>query len=71
MNYRQNGEDKTTMLQFYMMDDLQSALDLHSDFLLKTQWDAPGAIQDKVFDDWMMDSKSKRGSFDGYWGWGR
>lgn len=70
VNYRQNGEDKTTMLQFYMMDDLQSALDLHSDFLLKTQWDAPGAIQDKVFDDWMMDSKSKRGSFDGYWGWG-
>jgi len=37
VNYRQNGEDKTTMLQFYMMDDLQSALDLHSDFLLKTQ----------------------------------
>ncbi|WP_418431225.1 DUF5695 domain-containing protein [Blautia sp.] len=70
VNYRQNGKEKTTMLQFYMMDDLQSALNLHSDFLLKTQWDAPGAIQDKVFDDWMMDSKSKRGSFDGYWGWG-
>ena len=67
VNYRQNGKEKTTMLQFYMMDDLQSALNLHSDFLLKTQWDAPGAIQDKVFDDWMMDSKSKRGSFDGYW----
>ena len=53
-------EEKTTMLQFYMMDDLKSALSTHSDFLLKTQWDAAGEIQDKVFDDWMMDTKSKR-----------
>ena len=37
---------------------------------MKTQWDAAGEIQDKVFDDWMMDTKSKRGSFNGYWGWG-
>ena len=38
-------------------------MDTHSDFLVKiTQWDAPGEIQDKVFDDWMMDTKSKRGS---------
>lgn len=70
VNYKQDGEEKTTMLQFYMMDDLKSALSTHSDFLLKTQWDAAGEIQDKVFDDWMMDTKSKRGSFDGYWGWG-
>lgn len=71
VNYKQNGQNKTTMLQFYMMADLEEALDTHSDFLVKnTQWDAPGEIQDKVFDDWMMDTKSKRGSFDGYWGWG-
>lgn len=36
----------------------------------KTQWNAPGQIYDKVFDDWMMDAKSKRGVFNGYWGWG-
>lgn len=71
VNYKQNGQDKTTMLQFYMMADLEEALNTHSDFLVKnTQWDIPGEIQDKVFDDWMMDTKSKRGSFDGYWGWG-
>ena len=70
VNYKQNGQDKTTMLQFYMMADLEEALSDHSDFLLKTQWDAPGQIQDKVFDDWLMDTKEKRGSFDGYWGWG-
>ena len=31
VNYKQDGEEKTTMLQFYMMDDLKSALSTHSD----------------------------------------
>lgn len=62
---------KETVLQFYMMDDVEAALEVHSDFMVeKTQWDAPGTFYDKVFDDWMMDTTSKRGEFKGYWGWG-
>ncbi|NLZ95511.1 MAG: hypothetical protein GX921_06780, partial [Bacteroidales bacterium] len=66
-----DGGSKQTVLQFYMMDSVEDALEVHSDFMVdKTQWDAPGEIYDKVFDDWMMDTKSKRGEFYGYWGWG-
>ncbi len=65
-----NGK-KETEYQFYIMDDVSTALNTHSTFMVNnTQWDAPGKLYDKVFDDWMMDTKSKRGSFDGYWGWG-
>lgn len=71
VNYNYQGTQKQTVLQFYMMASIEEALALHADFIVdKTQWDAPGEIQDKVFDDWMMDTKSKRGAFDGYWGWG-
>lgn len=65
-----NGS-KETELQFYIMDDVEEALNTHSDFMVeKTQWDAEGEIYDKVFDDWMMDDQKKRGEFYGYWGWG-
>src|SRR5699024_20193 len=70
VNYEIEGQAKKTTLQYYIIDDPESALAQHSQFLLKTQWDAPGELQDKVFDDWMMDTKSKRGEFGGYWGWG-
>lgn len=64
-------KQKETVLQFYMMDSVENALELHSNFMVdKTQWNAPGEVYDKVFDDWMMDTKAKRASFDGYWGWG-
>lgn len=65
-----NGK-KETELQFYIMDDVEEALNTHSDFMVeKTQWDAEGEVYDKVFDDWMMDERKKRGEFYGYWGWG-
>ncbi|WP_081660376.1 DUF5695 domain-containing protein [Pseudobutyrivibrio ruminis] len=68
--YYDNGT-KETELQFYIMDDVSEALNTHSQFMIdKTQWDAEGELYDKVFDDWMMDTKSKRGVFNGYWGWG-
>lgn len=72
-----NGGKSQTVLQFYMMDDVASALAAHSDFMVeKTQFNAPLAISDKVFDDWMMDSKKRRAETDpaywqkNYWGWG-
>lgn len=62
---------KETTLQFYAMDSIKDALELHADFVTKkTQVDAPGKIQDKVFDDWMMDTQSVRGIYSGYFGWG-
>lgn len=71
------GDGKQTTLQFYMMDDVSCALNLHSEFMVdQTQWNTPGQISDKVFDDWMMDYKCKRGSIEynywnmSYWGWG-
>ena len=72
-----NGGASSTVLQFYMMDDVATALETHSDFMVdQTQWDTPLKTGDKVFDDWMMDTKNKRGATDtaywlkNYWGWG-
>lgn len=70
VNYEIVGEQKKTTLQYYVIDDPEKALVDHSQFILKTQWDAPGELQDKVFDDWMMNTKKKRGEFGGFWGWG-
>ena len=70
VNYKVDNEDKQTALQFYSIEPIGDALDLHSEFMLKTQWDAPDDYWDKVFDDWMMDTKSKRGAFGAYWDWG-
>lgn len=65
------GDGYNTVLQFYAISPIDEALQARSEFMVeKTQWDAPGQIYDKVFDDWMMHTKEKRGSFDGYWGWG-
>jgi hypothetical protein len=72
-----NGGKSETVLQFYMMDDVATALETHSNFMVeKNQYDTPLKIGDKVFDDWMMDTKNKRGEQDStywlknYWGWG-
>lgn len=65
------GNGKKTTLQFYAMDSAGDALELHADFVTeKTQVDAPGQIWDKIFDDWMMDTKTVRGVYTGYFGWG-
>ncbi len=70
-------DDKQTVLQFYMMDEVANALETHSDFMVeKTQMHTPGETGDKVFDDWMMDTKQLRADTDptywekNYWGWG-
>ncbi|MDQ0874886.1 hypothetical protein QFZ77_003545 [Paenibacillus sp. V4I3] len=65
------GTGEKTVLQFYAIEPIDAALQRHATFMVnKTQWNAPGQIYDKVFDDWMMQNKAKRGSFAGYWGWG-
>lgn len=71
VNYKVDGQPKETRLQYYIIDDIDTALSEHSEFIVNnTQHDLPGQLQDKVFDDWMMDKKSKRNEFYGYWGWG-
>ncbi|GIP18467.1 hypothetical protein J40TS1_41090 [Paenibacillus montaniterrae] len=65
------GNGEKTVLQFYAIEPIADALQRHATFIVeKTQWHMPGNIRDKVFDDWMMSTKSKRNSFSGYWGWG-
>jgi hypothetical protein len=65
------GENEKTTLQFYVTEPLGTVIQRHSTFLVeKQQWNTPGKIYDKVFDDWLMEKRAKRESFSGYWGWG-
>jgi glucan-binding repeat-containing protein len=76
-NVTLSWNDKKTTFQFYIMDDIDGALETHSTFMVdKTQLDLPGQTGDKVFDDWMMDQKTTRNNVErdyfnmSYWGWG-
>lgn len=65
------GSGETTTLQFYAIEPVANALQRHATFMVNNQqWNVPGDIRDKVFDDWMMQTKAKRNNFAGYWGWG-
>lgn len=65
------GNGETTTLQFYAIEPVGTALQRHATFMVNNQqWNVPGDIRDKVFDDWMMQTKAKRNNFAGYWGWG-
>lgn len=65
------GSGEKTVLQFYAIEPIDSALQRHATFMVNnTQWGATGDIRAYVFDDWMMDTKSKRNNFSGYMGWG-
>lgn len=65
------GENEKTTLQFNVIEPPGAAIQRHSTFLVeKQQWNSPGMLQDKVFDDWLMEKKQKRNVFNGYWGWG-
>ncbi|WP_227013992.1 DUF5695 domain-containing protein [Paenibacillus psychroresistens] len=65
------GTGEKTVLQFYAIEPVADALQRHSTFMVNsTQWNVPGNIKDKVFDDYMMQNNAKRNSFAGYWGWG-
>ncbi|MES1174247.1 MAG: DUF5695 domain-containing protein [Myxococcales bacterium] len=59
---------KTTTLQFYALEPIDAAFQRHATFMVaSTQWTS-GDLNG-VLDDWMMDSKKKRGATGG-WGWG-
>ncbi|WP_238322841.1 DUF5695 domain-containing protein, partial [Gorillibacterium massiliense] len=65
------GSGETTVLQYYAIEPIANALQRHSTFMVNsTQWNVPGDIRDKAFDDWLMDGNTKRNVFNGYWGWG-
>lgn len=65
------GNGEKTVLQFYAIEPVANALQRHATFMVNNQqWNVPGDIRDKVFDDWMMQSNSRRNVFNGYWGWG-
>lgn len=67
----QYGSGEKTVLQFYAIEPIDTALQRHATFMVNNQqWNLPGDLRDKVFDDWMMQNKAKRNSFAGYWGWG-
>jgi hypothetical protein len=65
------GSGLTTTLQFYVLEPVGTAIQRHASFMVNsTQWNAPGQVYDKVFDDWLTTTHAKRGNFTGYGGWG-
>jgi hypothetical protein len=67
------GSGETTTLQFYVLEPIDTALQRHATFMVaNTQW-TTGDLKG-IFDDWMMDTKAKRGATAGSgwgddWGW--
>lgn len=71
------GAGEKIALQFWVIEKPGDAVQRHATFMVeKTQIHSPGAFNDKIFDDWMMDTRSRRNAFTGhagftYWmGWG-
>ena len=62
------GNGETTTLQFYGLAPIATALSTHSTFMVNSMQTPSGDMQG-VFDDWMMDTHSRRGETGG-WGWG-
>ncbi len=65
------GNGLTTTLQFYVIEPIDTAIQRHATFMVQNQQvNDSSKFYYKVFDDWMMDTKSKRNNFSGYMGWG-
>ncbi len=62
------GSGLTTTLQFYVIEPIDAALQRHATFMVANQQWTSGDMKG-LFDDWMMDSKAKRGA-EGGSGWG-
>jgi hypothetical protein len=62
------GSGMTTTLQFYLLEPIDAALQRHATFMVANQQWTTGDMKG-LFDDWMMDSKAKRGA-EGGSGWG-
>lgn len=62
------GTGETTTLQFCVLEPIDAAIQRHATFMVQnTQWSS-GDLN-HMLDDWMMDSRTKRGATGG-WGWG-
>jgi hypothetical protein len=67
------GNGELTTLQFYVLEPIDAAIQRHASFMVaNTQW-TTGDLKG-VFDDWMMDTRAKRGAAGGGgwgddWGW--
>jgi len=81
VNYKQDGEAKQAVSQFYLMDSVDNMLNDHAEFMVEeTQLDRPGKVGHMLFDEWWMNIKGNRietfgedgdGYFQmNYWGWG-
>ena len=62
------GTGLTTTLQFYVIEPIDTALQRHATFMVANQQWTSGDMKG-LFDDWMMDTKAKRGA-EGGSGWG-
>ena len=67
------GDGETTTLQLYALEPIDAALQRHATFMVNSTV-APSGSLSKVFDDWMMDPKARRGAAGGGgwgddWGW--
>jgi len=63
------GTGEKIALQFYVIENPGAASQRHATFMVaNTQISNAGAFNDKIFDDWMMDTKSRRNAFTGYQG---
>jgi hypothetical protein len=67
------GNGLSTKLQFYVLERLEAALKRHADFIVNKTVANTGPLA-KVFDDWMLDTRSVRGATGGSgwgddWGW--
>ena len=67
LNY-DNG--KKAVLQFYAIQPVETAIQSRATHMVNYEQVNSSDFRNKVFDDWMLNTQSKRSSFDGYWGWG-
>ena len=67
------GNGLSTALQFYALEPVGAAIDRHASFMVNKTVARTGSLA-KVFDDWMLDTRSVRGATGGSgwgddWGW--
>ncbi len=62
------GNRETTTVQLYALEPLDHAIQRHASFMINSM-QTPSGDMKGLFDDWLMDTQSRRGATGG-WGWG-
>ena len=62
------GSGETTTVQLYALEPLDQAIARHATFMINSMQTPRGDMKG-LFDDWLMDTQSRRGATGG-WGWG-